>query len=716
MSQHQINNEEKRKNRANLVDSSKELAEIMKKRNVVENLQDINFALDQSSIVAITDPQGTILHVNELFLKISQYTAEELIGQNHRIINSGYHSKEFFKEMWRTIGFGKVWRGEIRNKTKHGDLYWVDTTIVPFLDEKGKPYQYISIRNDITHRKKMEKELQQREELYRLITENSSDLISVVDTTGIFQYVSPSHKIITGFDIGELTSRSLFEYIHPKDRNRIKHALENSKKSSYTTLIEFKLKTKTDDYIDVETTINSMPIKQRHENTRLLVMRDISQRKKSEKIIEHLAFHDSLTDLPNRRLFLRRIEEDLMQASYEGTKIAVLFLDVDRFKIINDSFGHELGDNVLLEAVTRIKKQIKAEDFLARFGGDEFTMLLTDIESKDEVEEMVERIKQDFTRPFKIGNKSYPLTFSIGIALYPEDGKSINELIGRADTALYHVKERGRGNYAFFSKEMEQKSLERTLLDNELRKAVHTNQFYIKYQPKINLKNKEVMGMEALLRWKHPEIGMIPPDKFIPQAEESGLINEIGEWVLKEACTFAKSLQNNGCKDCIISVNLSGKQLEDENFINKLKHILSETGLEPKYLDLEITENILVNERTVFHMLNQIRELGVHISIDDFGTGYSSLSYVKDLPVNTLKIDMSFIRDIEHSEESKAIVFAIIKLAETLDMNVIAEGIENEEQLDILVDNGCSNAQGYLFSKPLIADEFKKFIQTYNYK
>lgn len=677
---------------------------------VVNELADVKYALDQSTILAITDHKGIILRANEQFCRISKYERSELIGNDHRILNSGYHPKSFFKEMWSCIRSGQVWRGEIRNCAKDGSYYWVDTTIVPFKNQAGEIYQYLSIRSDITARKQMEDELKRSEEKYRIIAENTSDIISIINLDGEFLYLSPSHKRVWEHTVPDEEIHNLFEWIVEDDRDIFAYAIQHAFSTRKEYMVECRINTQRNDVIWTESKINPIMDEEGNVTRLLLITRDVTDRKQSEETIHHLAYHDALTDLPNRRMYVQQLSKEMMQAKRFQSSLAVLFLDLDRFKDVNDSFGHDVGDMLLIEASKRLQACLKPGDVVARLGGDEFTIMQNQLLDRNEATALAEQIMYQLQRPFELDGHVFNVSCSIGIALYPQDGDNPEDLLKRADTALYTVKSRGKNGYDFFDPSMEAKSLERILMENEMRKAIEQEQFQIYYQPKIDIATSAMTGMEALVRWVHPELGIIPPNRFIPIAEETGMILALGEWILKQACKQNKNWHDQGYT-LKVSVNLSARQIYQKDLVEMIKDILQETKLSPHWLELEITESIFVKMEEATAVLQQIRDIGIQISIDDFGTGYSSFSYIKSLPVDTIKIDASFIRDIHHNQESQAIVKAIVTIAQSLNMNVIAEGIELHDQVAALKENGCDHGQGYLFSKPLPTDDFDQLLR-----
>lgn len=691
-----------------------ELKNIEEINEQLKTLLDIEYAVDKSAIVGITDRQGHITYVNDLFCELTQYSREELIGKTHNIINSGYHPKEFFNEMWKTIGQGNIWTGEIRNKRKDGSFYWVHATIVPFLNENGVPYQYISIRTDITKEKLLEEQVIKSNENYRLIAENSVSLILLIDEEGILNYVSPSFEKILHYDLESLEKSNLFQLIHPSDLGNFKRELNLFLHNKKPLDCEFRLRNKEGEYIDVEAIISITDNSQcsSRKDLILVVMRDISTKKAIEKKIYHLAYHDSLTGFPNRRSFMNQLRNELHPHNKSKYSMSILFIDLDNFKNINDQLGHDIGDNIIKKAADNIRNVIRPTDLAARMGGDEFIVMLKNIKSQEETNEIIGQILSNFRSSIRVDGEDYVVTCSIGVANFPEHGESAESLIKNAANALARVKSSTKNDFLVFNKTIEHQSIERRLLESAFRIALREKQFYLEYQPKMNIKNDQIIGMEALVRWNHPDLGTIPPGKFISLAEETGLIIPLGEWILYEGCRQAKQWQEKGLDNLVVSINVSIRQLEDPDFIDKLKKVLEKTRLSPKYLELELTESVFADIQNTVSILQEIREMGVQVSVDDFGTGYSSLSYIKHLPIDTLKIDASFVRDIHVNEESRAIVRAIIHIANSIGLKVIAEGIELQDQANELYVEGCRFGQGYYYSRPLKIEAFENFIQN----
>ncbi|MGB7413340.1 MAG: EAL domain-containing protein, partial [Thermosynechococcaceae cyanobacterium] len=436
------------------------------------------------------------------------------------------------------------------------------------------------------------------------------------------------------------------------------------------------------------------------------------QRQDKEEIIRHQAFHDALTDLPNRVLFNDRLKLALAAAHRSQQSVAVMFLDLDRFKVINDSLGHSMGDELLQDVAHRLTACMREGDTVARWGGDEFTLLLPQAQSVDDITLTAYRILDALKKPFSIRDQELHVTASIGIALSTaEDDAEI--LLQNADVALYRSKEHGRGTYQLFSPAMNSKVPDLLALENGLRHAIERSELLLYYQPKINIQTGAIMGLEALIRWQHPERGLVSPATFIPLAEETGLIIEIGEWVLRTACQQAVEWHRQGLMPLSVAVNLSPRQFYQPNLPEIVDQVLLQTQLPPQSLELEVTETTAVkNMDFTKSVLRQLKDIGVHIAMDDFGTGYSSLNYLKELPFNTLKIDQSFIRDLKPQSTDVEIIKAVLGLGRGLNLEIVAEGVDSEEQLGVLQELECEIVQGYLFSRPLPADEITTLLKA----
>lgn len=438
------------------------------------------------------------------------------------------------------------------------------------------------------------------------------------------------------------------------------------------------------------------------------------ERQSAADRIQYQAYHDSLTGLPNRTLFTERLADAIRRAKRTGRPVGLMFLDLDRFKIINDSLGHEAGDQLLIAVSKRINASVRETDTVFRMGGDEFTVLLDYLRSDQDAARVAQRVIQELSEPFHLNNHEVIITASIGISVFPRDDETAERLVKNADAAMYSAKGAGRNRYQFYTHDMNAQAEERLELETGLRRALKEKQFVLYYQPKVAVDTGKVVGMEALLRWIHPERGLVPPDKFLPFLEETGLIVPVGEWVLHQACRDAQHWVEDGLPPLRVSVNISSLQFRSDVLVEQVRGALAESGLEPQRLELELTESLLVeNTDSAVDLLSALKKLGVYLSIDDFGTGYSSLSYLKQFPVDALKIDRSFIRDLVSNHKDAAITSAITALAHSLSLGVIAEGVENSEQLQFLRAKGCHEIQGYMVSRPLPINEVKVAIDLW---
>ena len=524
----------------------------------------------------------------------------------------------------------------------------------------------------------------------------------ITDEKGRIEYINPKFTEVTGYEFEEVIGKSpsfLKSGKIPDEEFRM----------MWETLIrgdewqgEFVNRKKNGELYWERAIISSIKNSEGAITHFLAVKEDITKRKWAEETIQHMAYYDPLTDLPNRMLFNDRLGQALAQARRKNQLSAILFLDLDRFKVVNDTLGHTIGDLLLRSVAERLKMCTREGDTIARMGGDEFTFLLTNIAQVDETVKTARMILDALKPPFNLEGHEVHITPSIGISIFPYDGTDGVTLVKNADAALNRAKEQGRTNYQLYTPVMNAKAFERMTLENSLRKALEKSEFALHYQPQVDLRTGDIVGMEALLRWEHPDLGLVSPAQFIPMAEETGLIVPIGQWVLRTACMQNREWQRMGYAPMSIAVNLSARQFNEKNLVEMISGILRETELEPKWLDVEITESIIMqNLEQTISTLRALHHLGLQISIDDFGTGYSSLSYLKKFPVHALKIDQSFIREITSDPDDAAITSAVIAMGHSLKLKVIAEGVETMEQLEMLRSLKCDCMQGYLFSRPV---------------
>ncbi|WP_179107321.1 bifunctional diguanylate cyclase/phosphodiesterase [Sediminibacillus massiliensis] len=556
------------------------------------------------------------------------------------------------------------------------------------------------------------KELKQNRNFLKRIINNNPNGIYAMNWSGQYTIVNKEFAQMFHLDPEEVIGKKE-EELNPNDPDVLKY-LEINREVISTG----KEKEMEDYFIDKSGKkrwyhIEKVPIKNGDDEPLVLtVTTDITDRKYQEEVIRHQAYHDDLTMLPNRKLFLERLEQEVQAAKEEEYSFALIFLDLDRFKYINDSFGHDAGDKLLRMAGERLTGLLPDSNTVYRLGGDEFTVLIPRLNNRKEVALLSKDILTELSDPYEMEDYKFISTASIGISIFPNDDTDADSLVKHADIAMYKAKEQGKNTFRFYTSDMETELESKLRLEMDLYQALEKDQLFVQYQPIVSTENGSISGMEALLRWEHPELGLISPAKFIPIAEETGLIHTLGEWVLRNACRHQKELERTGVTPIKIAVNLSPVQLKDRRIIEIVKDVLAETGVKPEYLELEITEStVMENSRKVIKLLKQLRKIGVRIAMDDFGTGYSSLNLLKSLPIDTLKVDRSFVEHLLEKEVEDVILNAVFDIAEKMKLTVIAEGIETDEQYAYLKEKYCHHVQGFLFSQPLADKQFIEYVK-----
>ena len=662
-----------------------------------------------ANAIVITDRHGTIVWANHAFTTMTGYSKEEILGKNPRLLKSGEQSESYYAKLWSTISSGKVWQGEIINKRKNGTTYTEEMTITPVTQDLGSATDtyFIAIKQDITERKQAQQALRHAEEKYRAIFEDA--VVGIFQTTPDGRPLNVNRALahMHGYDspeqyLAEVSNVALQLFVDPGRMGELRHALdENGVVRGAEVEVYRRDRTKKWVLVNLRAVRDGGNIAL-HEGT----VEDITDRKAAEERVQYLAYYDALTGLPNRTLLRDRLSKALASARRQKDKVALLFLDLDRFKNINDSLGHPLGDLLLQDVAERLRRWAREQDTVARLGGDEFLIALTRIKDVADAAVAAERMVNAMTAEFVVQGHSLNISCSLGISIFPEHGTDGETLIKNADAAMYCAKDNGRNNFRFFTEDMNAQVVERLTLESSLRLALDKKELFLVYQPQMDIATGRITGLEALLRWQHPELGLVPPDKFIRIAENSGLIMPIGEWVLRTACSQARKWQDGGLLAVPVAVNVSAVQFRQEGFCELIRKVLHETGLAPQYLELELTESLLLSNADVTSsVLQELKAMGLTLAIDDFGTGYSSLSYLKHFPVSKLKIDRSFIRDVAVNPDDAAITTAIIRMAKSLNLKVIAEGVEDEAQMSFLGALHCDEIQGYYFSKPLSTDQ-----------
>jgi diguanylate cyclase (GGDEF)-like protein/PAS domain S-box-containing protein len=685
--------------------------DITERRRAEEALQMFRYSIDRASdAIFWIDRDGGFTYVNNQACRSLGYSREELLRLHLWDVDPLYPKDRWDAnwEQWEQAREDYTLRLETIHRRKDGVAIPVEVVSQRIMI--GDRPLHVTHVCDITERKQAEQALRESEERFRQLAEHVQEVFWLTDAErSRILYVNPAYETLWGRSCASLKAdpSSWVKAIHPDDRDRLQDAIEHQASRGYNE--EYRV-------IQPNGTIRfvndrAFPIRDPSGNVYRIagIAQDITARKEQEARIQHLAYHDALTNLPNRALVLGRLTQAVLQAQRRGELLGVMFLDLDRFKTVNDTLGHHIGDALLQQVGARLRELLREEDTVGRLGGDEFIILLQGISSAEDAAQIAGRVLAALATPFDCMGNELHVAGSIGISICPRDSESAETLVKYADTALYLAKEQGRNTFRFFSPELDARVHARLVIENNLRRALERTQFVLHYQPQVDLRTGAISGVEALIRWQHPENGMISPAQFIPVAEDTGLIIPIGEWVLATACTQARLWQSAGVCNGRVAVNLSGRQLAQSDLAVTVRRILAETRCDPNLLELEVTESSIMGDpEKAIATLQTLSDMGVQLTLDDFGTGYSSLTHLKRFPLDRLKIDRTFVEGIPADEDNTAIVDAIVAMAHKLGLRVVAEGVETEAQRRFLRINGCDEMQGYLFSKAKPAHELEQ--------
>ncbi|PTA68469.1 sensor domain-containing protein [Deinococcus arcticus] len=684
----------------------------------VRTTQDLQLLLD--NLPALIGYWDTTLHNrfgNPTYLDWFGLTPAQVRGQHIRdVIGEALYAQN--QPMIRRVLAGETMRFERQLTRASGQLRFIELVYVPDL-QGGEVRGFFSLGTDITARKAAERALTEQRELARVTLASIGDGVITTDPEGRVTFLNPTAERMTGWALAEATGQPI-ETVMPLLEESSRQPLPNplrralSERETLGLAANTLLRSQGGAYFSIEDSAAPILNEQGELLGAVLVFHDVSEARAMAVRMTHLAQHDALTDLPNRVLLRDRVSQAIGRAQRQGTRFAVLFLDLDHFKNVNDSLGHHVGDELLRAIAGRLRGALRASDTVSRQGGDEFIVLLPDMREADHVENVLAKLTEALTVPYHVAGHQLDIGFSVGVALYPDDGESTDVLLQHADAAMYRAKAEGRGRHRFFSRALHEAILARQSLQTELRQAFERREFSLVYQPKVNLWTREVLGAEALLRWVRPDGRAVSPMDFIPLAEESGLIVPLGAWVLETACAQSRAWAQQCGHDVPVSVNISPLQFTDPGFLATVQRCLQGSGLSPRLLELELTESMLMADlERVQQTLGALRALGVCVSIDDFGTGYSSLSYLRAFPVNTLKIDRSFLKTLPDDAQALAVVEAVVALGRSLNLGVIAEGVETPEQARSLLNLDCAAMQGYLFARPMPPAELLTWLRDW---
>ena len=655
--------------------------------------------------IFVHDREFRILFANRAYLKYANASIEDILGQPYWQVFP--RAQGPLSSCLRALSDGA--EEEVEDiRTDADEIFRCRALAIR--DADGRYLYSVHLLEDVTECRRLEEALQREQTLTKATIDCAPGVFYVLDTEGRFKRWNGYMNRLTGLSDDALLQTSALSIVHPDDQQYIEAKIREVFSAGYAEA-EARLITLDKGVRDFSFTGQRFAVDGAMYLAGFGV--DITDIKRSREHMEHLATHDRLTGLPNRNLFFDRLQHSLDKAARRGEHVAVMFVDLDNFKQINDSFGHQMGDLLLTQIAAQLRACTRRQDTVSRLGGDEFTVIAEDIrESSEEVvAATAERIIEALAAPFDLGGRDALLSASVGIAFYPKDGEDMATLLRCADMAMYKAKEIGKNNYQFFTAEMNTHAAERHALESDLRDALERGEFYLVYQPQVNIRTARIIGVEALLRWRHPRRGLLLPDEFIPLAEATGLIVPIGDWVLRCVCAQLREWSDKGLRTIRVAVNLSPRQFRQEDLVDTIQTILLENGVSASSLEFELTETCVMDDAaSATAILKRLKDMGVWLSIDDFGMGYSSLLYLKRFPIDNLKIDSHFIKDLATDSEDRAIVSAIITMGHSMHLEVIAEGVETQQQLEFLRIEGCDFVQGYYINRPLSAQRMAAMI------
>ena len=703
--------EDIRKSGQSILDLLNELLEDTRYQHIAGSEEHHQNLIDLApDLIAICWADGKIESLNPAGCAMLALDAEKAVGQN---IADYVHeaSKPLLAD-----NFAQLVDGQRRTSMKlmADDGREVDADVAATLyceDDEPDSERVMLVARDVSDKNRAMREVTEREEFLRSIMDTTVDGLITINEMGVIETANPAAELIFGYSKGGMLGVQISDLIpdargrRQSDASSVLKSLEENRGDAVSK--ELTGMRKEGSTFPLEISMSDFVLRDRTHF--IAVMRDITERKRAEDKLRFLATRDPLTHLPNRYLFSEHLREAVEKSDETKTKAAVLFIDLDNFKNINDAMGHAAGDVVLQLAGKRLEACVRGRDMVARLSGDEFTVILEGVNSQDEVEAVANRMLRQLSQPFHVDGKELYTSGSIGVIVYPDNCDNVDELLKNVYTASHHAKKQGRNNFQFYSSTLSANALRRMAIEHGLRHALEHNEFHLAYQPKVDLSNGKIIGAEALARWTNPDLGNVSPVEFVPVSEETGLIVPIGDWILETACREAREWMDQGMEDVSVAVNLSVRQFHQANLVDRVQEILDQTGLPPKNLDLELTESMLVeNAEETVALLRNLKGLGVSLSIDDFGTGYSSLSYLTKFPLDALKVDRTFVTGLPDNPDAVTMAKAIVNMAQNLGLKVIAEGVENERQSTFLHGLGSDIGQGYLFSRPVPFDEFMR--------